>query len=92
VNERGLVTPENRDALQCWAAYWRRWICATYLRSYLATMTGSRLLPRERRQLSVLLGAYLIDKTIYEIGYELNNRPDWLVIPFEGILQLLKAE
>ena len=40
----------------------------------------------------VLLEAYLVDKAIYEVGYELNNRPDWLVIPFEGILQLLGTE
>ena len=92
LNERGLVTAENRQALNCWAGYWRRWICATYLRSYRETMGDSRLLPRDRRQLSILLEAYLIDKAIYEIGYELNNRPAWLVIPFEGILQQLNLE
>ena len=91
VNERGLATAENRETLLSWAAYWRRWICATYLRSYRSTMGASRLLPRDDRQLSVLLDAYLIDKAVYEIGYELNNRPAWLAIPFEGILQLIST-
>jgi predicted trehalose synthase len=29
---------------------------------------------------------------VYEIGYELNNRPDRLVIPFDGILQLMARQ
>jgi predicted trehalose synthase len=38
-----------------------------------------------------LLDAYLLDKAAYEIGYELNNRPDWVHVPLEGMLQLLGA-
>jgi maltose alpha-D-glucosyltransferase/alpha-amylase len=53
-------------------------------------MGDSRLLPRNRGELEVLLDAYLLDKAIYEIGYELNNRPTWLSIPFNGVLQLMK--
>ena len=90
LEERGLVTPENRQSVACWSAYWRRWICATYLGAYRSTMGDSRLLPQDQKQLCILLDAYLIDKAVYEIGYELNNRPTWLTIPFDGILQLLK--
>jgi len=86
---RGLLTVENRDGVAAWSAYWRRWVSATFLRAYLETMRGSTLLPRERAQLEVLLNAYLIDKAVYELGYELNNRPTWLGIPFEGILRML---
>jgi hypothetical protein len=38
-----------------------------------------------------ILDAYLIDKAIYEINYELNNRPDWVGLPLQGILQVLKT-
>jgi maltose alpha-D-glucosyltransferase / alpha-amylase len=34
----------------------------------------------------------LIEKAIYEIGYEMNNRPDWTAIPVRGILDLLEQE
>jgi maltose alpha-D-glucosyltransferase/alpha-amylase len=88
--KKGLVTAENRESVTAWATYWRRWVGATYLRAYLATVGDSPLLPRDPKQLSILLETYLIDKAVYEIGYELNNRPDWLVIPFEGILQLIE--
>jgi maltose alpha-D-glucosyltransferase / alpha-amylase len=89
--ERGLVTAENSEGVANWASYWRRWICGTYLRAYLRAMGDSRLLPQDRRQLAILLDAYLIDKAVYELGYELNNRPGWLVIPFDGILHLMRA-
>jgi len=86
---RGLLTTENRDGAAAWSAYWRRWVSATFLRAYFETMRGSALLPKERDQLEVLLSAYLIDKAVYELGYELNNRPTWLGIPFEGVLRMV---
>jgi trehalose synthase-fused probable maltokinase len=38
-----------------------------------------------------LVGVFLIEKAVYEIAYELNNRPDWVAIPLRGLLALLKA-
>ena len=38
------------------------------------------------------IDAYLLDKAVYELGYELNNRPDWLRVPLAGIEQLLGIE
>jgi maltose alpha-D-glucosyltransferase / alpha-amylase len=39
-----------------------------------------------------MLQTYMLDKAIYELGYELNNRPDWVSIPLKGILGLLNPE
>ena len=41
--------------------------------------------------MQVLLDAHLLDKAVYEVGYELNNRPDWVSVPLQGLLDLLKA-
>ena len=41
-------------------------------------------------QNSLTAHAHLLEKAIYEIGYELNNRPDWIKIPLQGVLQLLE--
>jgi predicted trehalose synthase len=38
-----------------------------------------------------LLRLHLLEKAVYELGYELNNRPDWVAIPLAGISQLLSA-
>jgi predicted trehalose synthase len=39
-----------------------------------------------------MLYAFLLDKALYELRYELNNRPDWVHIPLRGILQLMEVE
>jgi maltose alpha-D-glucosyltransferase / alpha-amylase len=39
-----------------------------------------------------LLDFYLLEKTVYELSYELNNRPDWIDIPLEGLVALLNAD
>ncbi len=38
-----------------------------------------------------MLDAYLLSKAVYELGYELNNRPHWVAIPLQGILQTARA-
>jgi predicted trehalose synthase len=43
-------------------------------------------------ELRTLLDVYTLEKALYEISYELNNRPDWVRIPLNGILRLLSAE
>ena len=48
------------------------------------------LFRRERANLEVLLKAYLLDKAVYEVAYELNHRPDWVVIPIRGIKHILQ--
>jgi predicted trehalose synthase len=45
------------------------------------------LLPQAPAELGILLDAYLLDRGIYEIGYELNNRPEWTQIPLKGLLE-----
>jgi maltose alpha-D-glucosyltransferase/alpha-amylase len=52
---------------------------------------GARFIPGSRDELRVLLGALLLEKAVYELSYELNNRPDWVGIPLRGIRQLLDA-
>jgi len=39
-----------------------------------------------------MLDFYALERVIYEIGYELNNRTDWVDIPLAGLLALASAE
>jgi maltose alpha-D-glucosyltransferase / alpha-amylase len=48
--------------------------------------------PADRDDVRSLLTAYTLDKALYEVRYELNNRPDWSAIPLRGVLQLIQAE
>jgi maltose alpha-D-glucosyltransferase/alpha-amylase len=85
----GLVRAEDAANLDRWARYWYLWAGAYYLKGYLAASSGTTILPREPADIQMLIDAYLLEKAIYEVGYELNNRPDWLSIPLRGVLQLI---
>ena len=75
--------------LERWADLWYRQMSAVFLQSYLKTTAGAGFLPPKESDLQVLLEAYLLDKAVYEVGYELNHRPDWVVIPVRGIKHIL---
>jgi maltose alpha-D-glucosyltransferase / alpha-amylase len=68
---------------------WYKAVGSLFLRSYLKTVEGSQILPTDKTAVSVLLDAYLLEKVVYELGYELNNRPDWISIPIKGLEDLL---
>jgi maltose alpha-D-glucosyltransferase/alpha-amylase len=79
--------PEDAKRLAPWAAFWETWVGATFLRAYLSATRGAAFLPPPR-DLEVLLRAYVLDKALYELAYELNNRPAWVHIPLAGVMQL----
>ena len=79
--------PEDARRLAPWADFWETWVSAAFLRSYVIATRGAAFLPAIR-DLEVLLRAYLLDKALYELAYELNNRPAWVHIPLAGVLQL----
>jgi maltose alpha-D-glucosyltransferase/alpha-amylase len=54
-------------------------------------MSPAALLPCQRDELEGLLTVYLLEKAVYELGYELNNRPEWVHLPLQGIEQLMLA-
>jgi maltose alpha-D-glucosyltransferase/alpha-amylase len=62
---------------------------AAFLHSYLNRAAGAIFLPVREKHLELLLTSFILNKAFYETEYELNNRPDWLPIPLEGILALL---
>ena len=86
-----MVRPEDLAAMEPWARIWNVWISSTYLQSYLDHAQSGGFLPAHREELNILLDVYLLEKALYELGYELNNRPDWVRIPLAGILQLLQS-
>jgi maltose alpha-D-glucosyltransferase/alpha-amylase len=84
------LTHETLQDLGNWAQYWQRWVSATFLKTYLEVSGNSNFIPKDREELALLLDLYLLDKAVYELGYELNNRPSWVRIPLDGISQLLQ--
>jgi maltokinase len=66
--------------------------CRTeFLEGYLDTAEPS-LLPSSRDQVARLLMVFELEKAVYELRYELHNRPDWVAIPVAGILRMLEQQ
>jgi maltose alpha-D-glucosyltransferase / alpha-amylase len=82
--------PQVYEHLESWAQFWQRWVSARFLGEYLSVAAQGEFLPRSEEEFAILLKAYLLEKAIYELGYELNTRPDWVRLPLEGILQLVE--
>ena len=82
------MRPEDLERLAPWADVWESWVSAAFLRAYLLATRDKRLLPERDADLEILLRAFVMDKALYELGYELNNRPDWVHIPLGGLLRL----
>jgi maltose alpha-D-glucosyltransferase/alpha-amylase len=80
--------PEDWDSLQPWTRLWERSMGAEFLRAYRNTAQGAQFLPSAEENLRKLLAIHLLDKALYELSYELNNRPAWVRIPLLGILAL----
>ena len=64
---------------------------AGFLDGYLEA-ADPRLLPSSRDQVERLLAVFELEKAVYELRYELHNRPDWVAIPVAGILRMLERE
>jgi maltose alpha-D-glucosyltransferase/alpha-amylase len=81
--------PDDFAALEAWADTWQYWAADAFLAGYTSRISSSDLLP-PHYAFERLLRAFVLDKAVYELEYELNNRPDWVRIPLTGILKLLR--
>jgi maltose alpha-D-glucosyltransferase/alpha-amylase len=80
------------EALLPWAEGWYRSVAGIFLKAYRDQSRGSNFIPQSEVDFHILLEVFLLEKAVYELGYELNNRPDWVSIPLAGILSLLGEE
>ncbi|MDB4965182.1 MAG: alpha-amylase, partial [Myxococcales bacterium] len=88
----GRLRHEDAVALVPWARAWTRWMRAAYLHEYLKTLGASPFVPVNPKEQELLLAFYQLEKCVYEIRYELNNRPEWLEIPLSGLRELMEGE
>jgi maltose alpha-D-glucosyltransferase/alpha-amylase len=82
------MTMEQRRGLEPWVELWPQRAGGAFLEAYLAAAGDAAFVPGDADR-KALLTAYLMEKAVYELAYELNNRPDWAHIPMAGILGLL---
>jgi maltose alpha-D-glucosyltransferase/alpha-amylase len=77
--------------VKTWAEGWYACVADRFLSGYFGNVGTACFVPPNRDEVSALLRLHLFEKAVYELGYELNNRPAWIAIPLAGISQLLTS-
>ncbi len=73
------------------AQVWYLWVAAHFTNAYLKEAGRAPFIPASEKQFTDLLRLHLLEKAVYELNYELNNRPDWVRIPLAGTSSLLNS-
>jgi len=84
----GALGNADVATLEPWARFWQTWCSWGFLRGYLETAKGTAIVPKSNDELHILIDAFVLEKAVYELGYELDNRPSWAFIPIRGVLQI----
>jgi maltose alpha-D-glucosyltransferase / alpha-amylase len=87
----GALGKVDFAGMEPWANFWRGWSSWAFLSGYLDAAGNGPFVPKTRDELRLLISAFTMEKAIYELGYEINNRPDWLVVPAHAIVQMIDA-
>ncbi len=82
-------TPDDLQALAPLAERWRLQARASFLAGYRAE-AGASSLARAVDD-AALLALYELQKALYELRYEMDNRPDWIGIPLQGLLEIARG-
>lgn len=90
--ERSHVRIEDIPYLIPWVQAWYGYNSKIFLASYLRSVADSCFMPQEQEEVDIMLNTFMLDKVIYELGYELNNRPEWISVPLRGIMDLLATD
>ncbi len=87
----GMLTPPQHmvESLEEWQASWFRLASHRFLVSYEEQARGCSFCPQDSETFQQLLDLFLIEKVLYELRYEINNRPDWVQIPLAGLSAVL---
>lgn len=88
--ERAAPESDEWAQLEPWAEAWESAARDRFMSGYLGKVHEAHLLPADRDSLGVILDVFEIDKALYELGYELSHRPDWLRIPLRGIHRVIE--
>ncbi len=80
------------EVLGFWERVWYLCAGASFLKGYFGAAASAPFVPQDHDHVRLLLDAFLLEKAVYEMGYELNNRPAWLGIPLRGVLELIDTD
>jgi maltose alpha-D-glucosyltransferase/alpha-amylase len=81
---------EDIEKLKPFAELWTTHVSGYFLHDYLNSVQGSSFIPESKEDLDVLLQTYVLEKAVYSLNYELNHRPDYVIVPLRLIKAIIK--
>ncbi|GAB3808448.1 hypothetical protein GCM10028819_47520 [Spirosoma humi] len=78
------------DHLQRVSDRWFYLIRDTFMNAYLDVFGTPHPLFKNNSEINFLLLIYLLEKAVYELGYEISYRPSWVKIPLKGIIDVIR--
>jgi maltose alpha-D-glucosyltransferase / alpha-amylase len=87
--EQPSTDAEADATLESWGAAWQREVRRIFLDAYREAVAGAGLVPGDDAVMRQALEVFELDKAIYELGYEMNSRPDWVWVPVRAIRGLM---
>lgn len=90
-----IVEPEfeqqkKEGDLDKWAETWYYLVTRMFLQGYYENVGENNFIPEKEEDIEILMETFLLEKAVYEMNYELNNRPDWVLIPLRGIKSIIR--
>ena len=90
--ERGRIGDADQPGVERWRERWTNAVTELLLQSYFDALGDSDLIPSDDADRRLLLDVYTLIKALYEVRYELSNRPDWVAWPISSIIELLSPD
>lgn len=87
-----FVDEADRPQMLPVAAEWQKQATEAFLNGYFQNMAGCASLPDNAADTQKLLDLFVLEKALYEVIYEVANRPDWLAIPMNGLARLIDLD
>lgn len=84
--------PDDRVLLAPLAQTWEQQVRRSFLAGYSEAAAGCPSYPADPEHARCLIELFTLEKALYELRYELDNRPEWVEVPLNGLLQLLEKD
>ena len=85
----GIIRSEDQQALAPWGFTWYNLAARDFVAEYMRTIRPAGLLPTTDAACSTLLEVLLLEQALFEIDFELSERPEWVGVPLRGAIRLL---
>lgn len=71
---------------------WHEAARRTFIHAYVSEVQGTGLIPENDKHLDMLITIFTLEKALIELDHELKQRPDWAIVPLNGIAEILNKK